>query len=288
MIAVVLPVVHPFVHPFLMSNSHPLHPFFTSFEPVAHLLQAVVLAMVPLFFPTVSEAVHSDWSVHLLCGQERPPAICKTSSNLLLPVANTAIEDQQHSMDVNDDIRVEEDLFGMAELAGGRVLMLGRTLQQNKPGRGKGNLPSRSRRRRRRAPREKGGRDCQGGFGRGLCMMRTITWCGAPLHLRLVLLEKKGEYVTCLICHQKVSFNKYSWTTPRQHMRKHNINSPSDVEMVLQLAKQCLKEGRDFPEERLPRAGDSKGRPRMRKTTDYQAGGGFRLHARGTMAYSRV
>ena len=37
---------------------------------------------------------------------------------------------------------------------------------------------------------------------------------------------KKGEYVTCLICHQKFSFNKYSWTTPRQHMRKHNIHSP--------------------------------------------------------------
>ena len=102
-----------------MSNSHPLHPFFTSFEPVAHPLQAVVLATVPLFFPTVSQAVHSDWSVHLLRGPERPPAICKTSSNLLLPAANTAIEDQQHSMDVNDDIRVEEDLSGMAESAGG-------------------------------------------------------------------------------------------------------------------------------------------------------------------------
>ena len=72
---------------------------------------------------------------------------------------------------------------------------------------------------------------------------------------------KKGEYVTCLICHQKVSFNKYSWMTPRQHMRKHNIPSPSNPKTVLQLAKQCWKEGRDFPEERLPRAGDSKGRP---------------------------
>ena len=102
-----------------MSNSHPLHPFFTSFEPVAHLLQAVVVAMVPLFFPTVSEAVHSDWSVHLLRGPERPPTICKISSNLLLPAANTAIEHQQHSIDVNDDIRVEEDLSRMAESAGG-------------------------------------------------------------------------------------------------------------------------------------------------------------------------
>ena len=73
-------------------------------------------------------------------------------------------------------------------------------------------------------------------------------------------------------------------------MRKHNIHSPSDLETVLQLAKQCWKEGRDFPEERLPipRAGDSKGRPRTRKITDYQVGGGFRPHARGTMAYSQV
>ena len=99
---------------------------------------------------------------------------------------------------------------------------------------------------------------------------------------------KKGEYVTCLICHQKVSFNKYSWTTPRQHIRKHNIHNPNNLKTVLQLAKQCWKEGRDFLEERLPRAGDSKGRPRTWKITDYQAGGGFRPHARGTMAYSRV
>ena len=102
-----------------MSNSHPLHPFFTPFEPVAHPLQAVVVAMVPLFFPTVSEAVHSDWSVHLLRGPGRPPTIWKTSNNLVLPAPNAAIEDQQHSMDVNDDIRVEEDLSGMAESAGG-------------------------------------------------------------------------------------------------------------------------------------------------------------------------
>ena len=90
-----------------MSNSHPLHPFFTSFEPVAHPLQAVVVATVPLFFPTVSEAVHSDWSVHLLRGPERPPAICKSSSNLLLPAANAAIA----STDVNDANCLVEDLW---------------------------------------------------------------------------------------------------------------------------------------------------------------------------------
>ena len=49
--------------------------------------------------------------------------------------------------------------------------------------------------------------------------------------------EKKADYVTCLICHQKVSFNKYSWTTPRQHMRKHNNHSPSELKTIVQLAK---------------------------------------------------
>ena len=44
--------------------------------------------------PLVLEAVHSGWSVHLLRGPERPPTIWKTSSNLLLPAANAAIEDQ--------------------------------------------------------------------------------------------------------------------------------------------------------------------------------------------------
>ena len=31
----------------------------------------------------------------------------------------------------------------------------------------------------------------------------------------VAIIEKKGDYVTCLICYQKVSFNKYSWTTPQ-------------------------------------------------------------------------
>ena len=35
-------------------------------------------------------------------------------------------------------------------------------------------------------------------------------------------------------------------------MRKHNIHSPSDVEIVVQLVKKCCKQGRDFPVERLP------------------------------------
>ena len=87
MIAVVLPVLHPF----LMSNSHPLRSFFTTFQPVYHPLLPVVVATVPFFFPTVSEAVHSDSSIHLLCGPERPPAICKSFSNLLLLATSTVI-----------------------------------------------------------------------------------------------------------------------------------------------------------------------------------------------------
>ena len=79
------------LHPFLMSNSHPLHPFFTTFEPVAHPLLAVVAATVPFFFPTVSETVPSNWRIYLLRSPEQPPATCNNSSNLLLPVVDTAI-----------------------------------------------------------------------------------------------------------------------------------------------------------------------------------------------------
>ena len=101
---------------------------------------------------------------------------------------------------------------------------------------------------------------------------------------------EKGNYVRCLICRQKISFNKYSWMTQWQHMRKHSIHSPSNLEIVVQLVKQCWKEGRDFLEERLPVPGadDSKGRPQTRKITDYQVRGGFHPHARRTMAYNWV
>ena len=95
------------LHPFLMTNSHPLHLFFMPFEPIAHLLQTVVLATVSSFFPTVLELVRSDWSTHLLHGPKPPPTICKSSSNLLLPVANTAIA----STDVNDANCLVEDLW---------------------------------------------------------------------------------------------------------------------------------------------------------------------------------
>ena len=83
---------------------------------------------------------------------------------------------------------------------------------------------------------------------------------------------------------------KIQLTAPQQHMHNHSIHSPSYLETVVQLVKQCEKEGWDFPEESLPipRASDSKGRPQTLKITDYQVRGGFRLHARGTMAYNQV
>ena len=79
------------LHLFLMSNSHPLRPLFTMFEPVAHQLLPIVVAMVPLFFPTVLEAVPSDWNIHFLHGLKHSPAICNSASNLLKPAANIAI-----------------------------------------------------------------------------------------------------------------------------------------------------------------------------------------------------
>ena len=90
-----------------MSNSHLLRLLFMTFESIAHPLLPIVVATVPFFFPTVLEAVHSDWSVHLLRGLERPPTIWKTSSNLLLPAANAAIA----STDVNDANCLVEDLW---------------------------------------------------------------------------------------------------------------------------------------------------------------------------------
>ena len=220
-----------------MSNSHPLHPFFMPFEPVAHPLQAVVLAMVPLLFPTVSEAVHSDWNVLLLRGPERPPTIRKTSSNLLLPAANTAIEDQQHSMDVNNDIRVEEDLSGTTESAGGASSDVGQDTAAKQTRKRRREPTVKIEEKKKMGPKGKGG-EGPPGWVRPLFVHDEddrLVRCSPPSSAGAT--GKKGEYVTYLICHQKVSFNKYSWTTPRQHMRKHNINSPSDLETVLQLAK---------------------------------------------------
>ena len=133
------------LHPFLMSNSHPLHPSFMPFEPVAHPLLAVVAATVPFFFPMVSETVPSDWRIYLLRGPKQPPATCNSSSNLLLPAANTAIAratgqyGRQRQFPGGGGAvwkRRRERICG-----GGPVVTRGRKLQQNKAGRGEENLP---------------------------------------------------------------------------------------------------------------------------------------------------
>ena len=58
-----------------------------------------------------------------------------------------------------------------------------------------------------------------------------LVWCSAPSLVATV--GKKGDYIMCLICHQKISFNKYSWTTPQQHIRKHKIHNPNDLEKAV-------------------------------------------------------
>ena len=191
-----------------------LHPFFMSFEPVAHPLLAVVIAMVLLFFPTVLEAVHSDWSVHLLHGPERPPTIWKTSSNLLLLAANAAIEDQQHSMDVNDDLRVEEDLSGLAESAGGASSDAGKDTAAKRSRKRQREPTIKIEEKKKTGPKGKGG-EGPPGWVRPLFVHNEndrLVRCSPPSSTDAT--GKKGEYITCLICHQKVSFNKYSWTTP--------------------------------------------------------------------------
>ena len=153
-------------------------------------------------------------------------------------------------MDVNDDFRVEEELSGSE---GGRESAGGASCDTRQE------TAAKQSRKRRREPtvkiEEKKKTGPKGAAGEG-----PPGWV-QPLYLhnendRLVRCSplssaaaagKKGEYVTCLICHQKVSFNKYSWTTPRQHMHKHNIDSPSDLETVLQLAKLCWKERAGLP-----------------------------------------
>ena len=60
------------LHPFLMSNSHPLDLLFMPFEPIVCPLMPVVQGTVPLLFPMVSEAIPSNWSLHILCTPKTP------------------------------------------------------------------------------------------------------------------------------------------------------------------------------------------------------------------------
>ena len=126
-----------------------------------------------------------------MCGPERPPTIWKTSSNLVLPAPNAAIEDQQHSMDVNDDLQVEEDLSGLEESAAGASSDAGKDTAAKRSRKRRREPTVKIEEKKKTGPKGKGARDRQGGFGRCLCTMRTIAWCGAPLHLWLLLLEKR-------------------------------------------------------------------------------------------------
>ena len=60
------------------------------FESVVHLLLPVVVATVPLFFPTISEATPSNWNIHILYRPKRLPAVSNNASKLLQPTTNTA------------------------------------------------------------------------------------------------------------------------------------------------------------------------------------------------------
>ena len=114
-------------------------------------------------------------------------------------------------MDVNDDFRLEEELSGSE---GGRESAGGASCDMRQE------TAAKQSRKRRREPtvkieeKKKTGPKGKGGEG-------SLGWV-RPLYLhdendRLVRCSppssvasarKKGEYVTCLICHQKVSFNK--------------------------------------------------------------------------------
>ena len=240
-----------------MSNSHPLHPFFTSFEPVAHPGRCCCNGTVVLPNGFGSSTFRLECS---LIARPRTPA--HHLENLQQPVAaGCKRSDRRPATQYGRERRSP---------GGGGPIWTGRIGGGGSSDAGKDTAAKRSRKRRREptvkieekkktGPKGKGG-EGPPGWVRPLFVHDEndrLVRCSPPSSAGAT--GKKGEYVTCLICHQKVSFNKYSWTTPRQHMRKHNINSPSDLETVLQLAKQCWKEGRDFPEERLPRAGDSKG-----------------------------
>ena len=45
----------------------------------------------------------------------------------------------------------------------------------------------------KKGPKGKRARNRQGGFGHCICTMRMTASCGTPLHLQLLLLEKRGS-----------------------------------------------------------------------------------------------
>ena len=138
-------------------------------------------------------------------------------------------------MDINDKFRLEEELFGSEGRRESKGEWSCDTLQET---------AAKQTRKRPREPtvkieeKKKTGPKREVGEGPG--WMRPLyvhdendrlMRCSPPSSAATV--GKKGDYVTFLICHQKASFNKYSLTTPWQHIHKHNIYSPSDLKTVL-------------------------------------------------------
>ena len=157
-------------------------------------------------------------------------------------------------MDVNDDFRLEEELFGSEGRRESRGEWSSNTLQEivaKQTGKRPREPTMKIKEKKNTGPKEKAG-EGPARWVRPLYLHDEndhLMRCSPPSLATVV--AKKGDYVTCLICHRKVSFNKYRWTTPRQHMRKYSIHSPSNLKIVVQLAKQCWKEWQDFLEERL-------------------------------------
>ena len=120
-------------------------------------------------------------------------------------------------MDVNNDFRLEEELFGSK---GGRESARGWSFDTRQE------IAIKQTRKRQREHtmkiKEKKKTGPKGKAGEGPAgWVRPLYLHNENDHLvrcsptsSATAAGKKGKCVTCMICHQKVSFNKYNWTTP--------------------------------------------------------------------------
>ena len=174
-----------------MSTSHPLHPFFTPFKPVAHPLQPLFLQ----WYRCCSQRFRKLYiPIGMFCycaAQNARPPFAKPPAPV---AAGYKHSDRRPATQYGHERRypVEETCLERQNRRGGPVLMRGRTLQQNKPGRGEGNLPS------DRGEEEDGPQGKRGegppGWVRPLFVHDEndrLVRCSPPS--RLVLLEKRGS-----------------------------------------------------------------------------------------------
>ena len=99
-------------------------------------------------------------------------------------------------MDVNDNFQLEEELSGSEdgrESAGGASSDTRKETVAKQTRKRQREPTVKIEEKKKRGPREKRARDRQGGLGPCICVMRMTASCGAPLHLRLLLLEKRGS-----------------------------------------------------------------------------------------------